>query len=316
MTATQLEIYNFHEYETGSYEEVRERFEWFIPESVNVAEYVCDRHATGPSTPGIIYEDSRGREGSYTFQEMEAATNKLANHLVRRGVTRGDRVAVCAPQKPETALAHIAIWKIGAVSVPLSVLFGPDALEYRLNDCDASVLFADGVNIDSIRATKSKVGVENTILIGDVAAEADESRFSDALSAGEATFDVVETNPEDEMIVLKSRTDDVIISSGYRIGPEEIEDTVAQHDVVADVGVIGVPDEERGSITKAFVRLTDGPSPSEETRTDIQSFVKDRLSKYEYPRRIEFVDELPKTVTGKIRRAELREAHPQRTPER
>lgn len=112
---------------------------------------------------------------------------------------------------------------------------------------------------------------------------------------------------EDGYLTFLGRTDDVIISAGYRIGPEEVEDSVASHEAVADAAVVGVPDDERGEIPKAFVVLATGHEPSDSLAEAIQQHVADRLAKYEYPRAVEFVDELPKTTTGKVRRASLRE---------
>ncbi|WP_233710719.1 AMP-binding enzyme [Natronococcus pandeyae] len=106
-----------------------------------------------------------------------------------------------------------------------------------------------------------------------------------------------------------SRKDDVIISAGYRIGPEEIEDTLSSHEAVADVGIIGVPDDERGEVPKAYVQLAEGVEPAESLAGELQQYVKDTLAKYEYPRQIEFIDKLPTTATGKIRRANLEARH-------
>jgi acetyl-CoA synthetase len=97
------------------------------------------------------------------------------------------------------------------------------------------------------------------------------------------------------------------MTAGYRIGPDEIEDTLASYEGVVSAAVIGVPDEERGEVPKAFVTLDDETSPSEDLRQDLQQHVKDQLAQYEYPRVVEFVDELPTTATGKIQRARLRE---------
>ena len=102
-----------------------------------------------------------------------------------------------------------------------------------------------------------------------------------------------------------SRKDDVIISSGYRISPAEIEESLAEHESVANVAVIGVPDDMRGEVPKAFVQLTPAYEPSDELAETLQSFVKEDLAKYEYPRRIAFRDSLPTTTTGKIQRHEL-----------
>ena len=111
---------------------------------------------------------------------------------------------------------------------------------------------------------------------------------------------------EDGYIWFKGRTDDLITSSGYRIGPSEIEDCLAKHGAVAMAAVIGAPDPVRGDIVKAFIVPAPGVTPGPELEQEIKDFVKTRLSPHEYPRAIEFMEELPLTATGKIMRRELR----------
>ncbi|SHK71411.1 AMP-binding protein [Desulforamulus aeronauticus] len=103
------------------------------------------------------------------------------------------------------------------------------------------------------------------------------------------------------------RTDDVILASGYRIGPFEVESALIEHDAVAESAVVASPDDLRGEIVKAFVVLTDGYQPSPQLVKELQDYVKKVTAPYKYPREIEFVDALPKTVSGKIRRVQLRE---------
>ena len=105
----------------------------------------------------------------------------------------------------------------------------------------------------------------------------------------------------------EGRADDVIIAAGYRIGPFEVESACLEHEAVAEAAAVASPDERRGNVVKAFIVLASGYEPSDALVEDIQRFVRERLSAYAYPRRIEFVDELPKTLTGKIRRIELRQ---------
>lgn len=111
---------------------------------------------------------------------------------------------------------------------------------------------------------------------------------------------------EDGYLYFEGRTDDVIISAGYRIGPFEVESVLAQHPAVADVAVVAAPDAERGSVVRAIVVLQPGRVASAELAGELQDFVKQRTAPYKYPRLVEFVAELPKTVSGKIRRRELR----------
>lgn len=103
------------------------------------------------------------------------------------------------------------------------------------------------------------------------------------------------------------RADDVIISAGYRIGPFEVESALLEHPAVLESAVVASPHPERGSIVKAFVKLRPGVSPSDALVRELQEHVKRTTAPYKYPREIEFVEELPKTVSGKIRRVELRE---------
>jgi acetyl-CoA synthetase len=106
----------------------------------------------------------------------------------------------------------------------------------------------------------------------------------------------------------EGRADDVIIAAGYRIGPFEVESACLEHPAVREAAAVASPDERRGNVVKAFIVLADGHEPSDELVRELQGFVRERLSAYAYPRRIEFVPDLPKTLTGKIRRIELRQA--------
>ncbi|MFC6905355.1 acyl-CoA synthetase [Halalkalicoccus tibetensis] len=112
---------------------------------------------------------------------------------------------------------------------------------------------------------------------------------------------------QDGYFWFEGRADDVIISSGYRIGPFEVESSLGEHEAVAEAAVVPKSDPERGNVVKAYVVPSAGIEPSDELVGDIQNHVKRELAAHEYPREIEFADELPKTVTGKIRRTELRE---------
>jgi acetyl-CoA synthetase len=114
-------------------------------------------------------------------------------------------------------------------------------------------------------------------------------------------------------IWYEGRSDDVIIAAGYRIGPFEVESACLEHPAVAEAAVVASPDERRGHVVKAFVVLAAGHEPADELAEEIKAFVRARLSAYAYPRLVEFVDALPKTLTGKIRRVELRERELSRT---
>ena len=549
-----IDAYHFYEEDWESYGDLRDAFEWEIPERFNMAEYLCDRHADDRGRVALFASDDAGRERTYTFWELRNYTNQLANHLAERGVEAGDRIGVNAPQKPETLLAHVAAWKLGAVSIPLSTLFGVDALAYRLDDADAVACLVDESNVETLRSVRDDVASLETVLTVDVDEPREEETDIWAATAGRSRErDVVDTDAEDDAIVIytsgttgepkgvvhahrvllghlplylttmcnlelgerdvmwtpsewawvaslfdvvfptlyygrpvvayaggafdpeeafgvierygvtglfapptalrmmmrvkgpadrsdvdsmrvvssggeslgqsivdwaaetfggaavhegygqteanltigdctalaefregkmglaapghdvrivdpesaeptveagdlgeiavrydgdpvcfkeylnkpeqtdrkvrngwlltedlgrrdedgyvsfESRKDDVIISAGYRIGPVEIEESLATHGAVADAAVVGVPDEERGEVPKAFVVADGDAEASDRLAADLRSHVKERLAQYEYPREIEFVDELSKTTTGKVRRADLRE---------
>ena len=554
--APKLDTYHLHERQWESYEELTESFEWDVPDEFNVATYICDRWAeTDPERTALYIKDEPRGQEEYTFGELQTAANKLANYLRDRGVERGDRIGVNVPQKPEAVIGHLAAWKLGAVSVPLSTLFGEDGLRYRLNDSGAVAALIDEATYEVYDSIRNDLdSVQTTLTVGNVDQTGDETEFWTSLEDQSSEFETVTTKADDDMTIFYtsgttgdpkgvrhahrmllghlplfstwfisldmtdedvywtpaswtwmgglgivvlpamfygkptvgwneqfegedvfelveqygvtnywipptalrmmmqsddavdqydlssvrtitsggeslgknivdwvkdtfagadihegygqteanmvvggceplgvqrlgkigkgapgqeirildpdtaepnvepgevgeigvkyednpvcfkeywnkprktegkvkngwlltedlgkidedgylefvSRKDDVIISSGYRIGPEEIEDSLAGHEAVADAGVIGVPDDIRGEVPKAYVQLADGYEASESLTEELQQHVKDRLAKYEYPRQIEFIDELPKTATGKIRRATLEEEY-------
>ena len=117
---------------------------------------------------------------------------------------------------------------------------------------------------------------------------------------------------DDGYFWYEGRTDDMIVSSGYKISAIEIEAALLGHSQVAECAVIGSPSEERGEIVKAFVVLTDGSAASDRLRCELQDYVKSRIAPYKYPRAIEFVTELPHTPTGKLQRSRLREQERQK----
>ena len=115
----------------------------------------------------------------------------------------------------------------------------------------------------------------------------------------------------DGYVSFESRSDDMIISAGYNIAGPEVEDALYTNDKVSECAVIGVPNEERGSIVKAYIILNDGNTPSDETALELQNYIKKVIAPYKYPREIKFVETLPRTATGKVKRNKLRELNQQ-----
>jgi acyl-coenzyme A synthetase/AMP-(fatty) acid ligase len=112
---------------------------------------------------------------------------------------------------------------------------------------------------------------------------------------------------EDGYFWFEARNDDLIVSSGYNISPFEVETALVEHPAVAECAVVASPDDERGHVVKGFVVLAPGTEPTPELVADLQRHVKERIAPYKYPRRIEFLDALPRTPTGKVQRVVLRE---------
>jgi acetyl-CoA synthetase len=112
---------------------------------------------------------------------------------------------------------------------------------------------------------------------------------------------------DDGYLWFEGRTDDLIISAGYRIGPFEVESALVEHEAVAEAAVVAAPDEERGSVVRAVVVLRDGFAPSPALARALQEHVRARTAPYKYPRIVDFAEALPKTASGKVRRARLRE---------
>lgn len=130
-----------------TYDELYASFRWNIPARYNIAADVCDRHAADPSKVALLGEGADGKAWQLTFREVQRKANQLANFLYSLGLTKGDRVMLLLGQNPWTAIAHVACWKGGFVSVPVSTLFAADAVAYRLNHVNARVLITDLANL-------------------------------------------------------------------------------------------------------------------------------------------------------------------------
>ncbi|MGO1118141.1 acyl-CoA synthetase [Rhodovibrionaceae bacterium A322] len=140
-----------------SYDEVRAKFAWNLPARYNMGVDVCDKWADGSGRLALIHKHLDGRVDHYSFDQLKTLSNKLANALLGHGVVRGDRVGVLLPQSPETAYSHIAVHKMGGISVPLFGLFGEEALSYRLGNCGARALVTDPDGLAKIAAIKDEL---------------------------------------------------------------------------------------------------------------------------------------------------------------
>jgi len=532
---------------TTDYDALYRQFRWQVPATYNIGVEVCDRWAAvEPDRVALIHAHPDGRREDVTYGALRAASNRLANALAAHGVTRGDRVAILLPQSPEVAAIHVAVYKLGAIALPLAAVFGVDALSYRLQNAGAKAILTNAqgaAKLAGIRAelpelalalsvdgpTDGALGLPDVlaraasdftpvattpddpammiytsgttgppkgalhghrVLLGHLpgiempheffprpddrfwtpadwawagglldcllpslfygvavvarrldrfdpeeafdlmakaqvrnafipptalrmlrSAKSPRGRHALALrtvgsggeSLGAETFEWGKSalglvinefygqtecnlvlgscgaiglskpgaigkpvpghtvavirrdgtpcapgelgqiavkrpdpvmfleywkNPgataakfigdwmttgdqgvvdEEGYVTFVGRDDDVITSSGYRIGPGEIEDCLIRHPAVALAAVVGKPDPLRTEIVKAFVVPKSGVAPSDALAAEIQDFVRTRLSAHEYPREVAFIPEMPMTSTGKVIRRLLRE---------
>ena len=508
----------------GSYEELCAAHRWEVPARYNIAADVCDKHPRGKLA--MVWERFDGTRRDLRWGELQDLANQAAHALRAHGVEQGDRVAVVLPPTPETAAVFFGTWKLGALLLSMSVLYGDDGIRHRLSDAEPRVLVTDRANAHRFDHPRVLVldeglldGAPTSHVSTDTAADEpaqlyytsgttglakgvvhahryllahvefeychdirdgerfhgmgewawaagiapllgpwrlgavqcvyqreggfDPHRQLDFLSRHEVTnvfttptamrammtvedagrsypqkfrivcaageplnpeairwfrreygvtvldyYGLTESYPlcanfpfmevregsmgrpmpgwdvqildEDERPVppgergeiclrarsnphyplgywrneeaaredfggewfhtkdaarqdeagyvwYQGRADDVIISAGFRIGPFEVESACLEHPAVAEAAAVASPDDVRGHVVKAFIRPAEGHEPSDALGEDIKAFVRSRLSAYAYPRKVEFVDDLPKTLTGKIRRIELRQ---------
>src|SRR5476649_409918 len=126
------------------YDAIYRQFRWNVPARYNIGVDVCDRWAAQePGRLAILHARPDGRDDAITYGWLRETSNRLANTLRAHGIVRGDRVAILLPQSPEVAAIHIAIYKLGAVALPLAMLFGVDALSYRLQDAGAKAVITN-----------------------------------------------------------------------------------------------------------------------------------------------------------------------------
>jgi acetyl-CoA synthetase len=150
-------------------------FRWRVPAQFNIAEACCGRWARQPASAlrvAIHWEREDGRAGGLSYGHLQVDANKLSHALERLGVGRGDRVAIVLAQRPQTAAAHIACYQMGAVAMPLSVLFGPEALEYRLRDSGARVAICDSAALANLRAVRDACPALEALIVVDGAGAA------------------------------------------------------------------------------------------------------------------------------------------------
>ena len=138
------------------YAEIFAAHRWNVPPQFNIAQACCARWANDRSRIALHWEDESGATAAFTFSNLQQQANRLSNALAALGIGRGDKIALILPQRPETVVAHLAAYQLGAIAVPLSFLFGPEALSYRLIDSGAKVAFVDPQSLPNLALVRDE----------------------------------------------------------------------------------------------------------------------------------------------------------------
>ena len=181
----------------GSYREIYDAFRWNVPQRFNIATACCDRWAADPDRVALIHEQPDGQVRRYTFAELRELSNRCANMLVGLGLQRKDRVLLLLGQRPETAILHLAAWRAGMISVLCSVLFGADAVSYRVQTSGAKVVITDDANLDKA----IEVAGDARVLCVD-GGRGEAADFWALLREGAGTFATVDTDADDPAFLL------------------------------------------------------------------------------------------------------------------
>lgn len=177
-------------------------FRWQVDEFFNIAEACCGRWARAEARTAIRIHKPGAKTVLHSYQELQKAADALSQVLAGLGVKRGDRVAIVMPQRLETAVAYMAVFQMGAVAMPLSMLFGPEALEYRLQDSDAVVAICDESSMASLKAIRGHCPALRTVIAAGTAQGQGDLDYGSALAAQKGVFTAVKTKAEEGAILI------------------------------------------------------------------------------------------------------------------
>jgi acetyl-CoA synthetase len=183
------------------YDRLYQDFRWLLPEDFNIARLCCRRWADDPQRVAMFVDDDIHGDRIVTYAQLQRDTDRLSNVLQTLGVKRGTRVAIVLPQRPEVAVAHFACQQLGAIAMPMSVLFGPEALEYRLQDSAATIVIADQASLPGIDAVRSRCEALRHVMAIDGARD-DQIDWDTALAEARDSFDPVATHATDPAILI------------------------------------------------------------------------------------------------------------------
>jgi acetyl-CoA synthetase len=184
------------------YEELYGGWRWEVPARYNIARACCGRWAAERSRFALYWEDESGATAKYTFWDIQREANRLSNALAGLGVRRGDRVALILPQRPEMAIAYMAIFQMGAIALPLSHLFGPDALEYRMGFAGASVAFVEPTTIANLWAIRDQLPQLKQVIGVGGARESGVHSYESLLQKAKSEFQTVDTEANDPALII------------------------------------------------------------------------------------------------------------------
>ncbi len=187
----------------ATYDELIARFRWVVPERYNIAGTCCDNWAmAAPDRVCIIDVQPSGAVLTLSYRELQDRSNRLANALVARGVQPGDRVAIMLPQGRAVPVAHMAVYKIGGIAVPLANLFGVDAIGYRLKDSGAKALLTDAAGIAKVRAVQRGEDAEPLLLVSADGADGDVHGLEAMIGSGAPEFTTADTLADDPAMMI------------------------------------------------------------------------------------------------------------------
>ena len=184
------------------YRETYAAFRWNVPADFNITEWACRRWARQRHRLALHWEDESGATEAWSYWDLQQAANRLSNSLGALGIARGDRVALILPQRPETVITYFACFQMGAVAVPLSFLFGPEALEYRLADSGARVAVVDAQTLPNLLAARARLPGLAHVIGAAGAAEAHVLDWDETLAKASRHFTPVKTLASDPAAII------------------------------------------------------------------------------------------------------------------
>ncbi|MDH3594900.1 MAG: acyl-CoA synthetase [Rhodospirillales bacterium] len=184
-----------------SYEALTRGFRWRVPGRYNIGVDVCDKWAGDGDRLALIHKRADGGVERFTFARFMRLSNRLANVLAAHGLARGERIGILLPQAPETALSHIAAYKLGCIAVPLFTLFGPEALEYRLEDSGAKALVTNREGLAKVAEVRDRLPALSIVLSIDGAGEG-ALDFHGELDRASDAFAPVDTAADDPALII------------------------------------------------------------------------------------------------------------------